>query len=85
MKILPVNKAGDNRTGRISSTISKEQIIEILGFAPNVEDDPDKVENSWGFTVDGVRCGIWDYKSCQWSTFGPHEIFQKLFGSFYTA
>ena len=79
MKIVAVNCPGDYRTGKLSDELSPIAITEILGFEPNVDDDPDKVENSWGFTVDGVRCAIWDYKGCQWSTFGPAEIFETLF------
>lgn len=72
-------------TGQIHTT--RSHIIQILGFEPNVEDDADKVENSWGFQVDGVRCAIWDYKGSHhddiWSTFGPKEIFLKLFPNNY--
>jgi hypothetical protein len=86
MKITPVNETGDYRTGTLQNT-SVMEIQTILGFEANVEDDPDKVEHSWGFEVDGVRCGIWDYKGSQnwgsFSTFGPEEIFKKLFGNNY--
>ena len=79
MKILPLNEVGPHRTGSINPNYTVEDINRILGFAPNVQDDPDKVENSWGFTVNGVQCGIWDYKGARWSTFGPKEVFNKLF------
>jgi len=83
MKIQAVNKVGDSRTGSLSG-LSVEDIEKVLGFPANCEDDPDKVKYSWGFTVDGVRCGIWDYKGGyqfnSFSTFGPTEIFIKLFG-----
>jgi hypothetical protein len=79
VKILPVAIAGDGRTGRLSDELTPEVIAETLGFGANVSDDHDKVLYSWGFTVDGVRCGIWDYKECRWSTFGPKSIFEKLF------
>jgi len=82
MKIVPINKPGDYRTGAIVGYTVAE-ISAILGFKPNVLDDPDKVKYSWGFAVDGVFCGIWDYKgsykSRYYSTFGPDEVFQKLF------
>lgn len=79
-KIAPVDRAGDSRTGSLSSELSVEDINTILGFPPNVQDDPDKVKYSWGFTIDGVRCGIWDYRGGRWSTFGPREAFVKVFG-----
>lgn len=85
-RIAPVDKAGDHATGRLQDT-SVEEITTILGFGPNVKDDPYKVTASWGFTVDGVRCGIWDYKGSaeygQFSTFGPGKIFEELFGDKY--
>lgn len=80
MEIKPINTAGSYKTGILSSDISVEKIAEILGFPPNIYDDPDKVEHSWGFTVDGVICGIWDYKGYRWSTYGPKSVFDKLFG-----
>jgi hypothetical protein len=37
--------------------------------------------------VDGRHCGIWDYKGSQrideFSTFGPADVFEKLFGARY--
>jgi hypothetical protein len=82
MKIVPINKPGAHRTGEISG-YAKVDIDKILGFKPNVLDDPDKVKYSWGFTVDGVECGIWDYKGSYkarvYSTYGPDEVFAKLF------
>lgn len=86
MKIEPVLKVGDSCTSNIQTTY--DRIVSVLGFEPNVThlDDPSKVKASWGFTVDGVRCGIWCYKyygsreNCtHWSFYGPSEIAQKLF------
>ena len=86
MKIEPVNQAGDSRTGGLED-LSYADICRILGFMPNVQDDPDKVRYSWGFTVDGVRCGVWDYKGShrhnQWSTFGSSETLREVFGTHY--
>lgn len=85
MKIEPVQKVGDSCNFNID--VPYHKIVEVLGFEPNVThlDDPDKVKASWGFTADGVRCGIWCYKyygkveNCDyWSFFGPKEIFEKL-------
>jgi hypothetical protein len=84
LTIRQSNKPGSHRTGSLKN-INKTQIAEILGFEPNVSDDPYKVENSWGFTVDGVFGAIWDYKGSHrygvFSTYGPKEIFVKLFGA----
>ena len=70
-------KAGDYKTGALERITVKE-ISEILDMAPNVEDDPDKVVNSWSFNAFSdrespdfddkpgwYRCAIWDYKSSQ--------------------
>lgn len=86
MKIEPVLHVGDGYDSTINATYSR--IVEVLGFEPNVThlDDSSKVKASWGFTVDGVRCGIWCYKqpsakNCtSWSFFGPKELATKLFG-----
>ncbi len=79
--VIPVDYVGSHRTGSLSSKLPVKKIVSVLGFAANVEDDPDKVKHSWGFTVDGEECAIWDYKGSRWSTFGPKEAFVKLFGS----
>lgn len=88
MKITSINKPGRCRTGTLNN-INIEKINVILGFEPNVEDDPDKVNHSWGFKAKGKNCGIWDYKGSekyhQFSTYGPDEIFTELFGDHYCA
>jgi hypothetical protein len=83
MKIRPNdNFVSSHRTGSISGYESW-QIQKILGFAPNVEDDPDKVVHSWRFTVDGYDAAIWDYKGShhikRWSIYDPHNILGNLF------
>jgi hypothetical protein len=82
--IIPVAKAGDYRTGGLRN-LRPGGIVRVLGFAPNVEDDTEKVSHSWGFTVDGERCGIWSYKGSEraerWSTYGPRNHFEALFGA----
>lgn len=79
MNILPHDEAGAHLTGHIDSGYTVREITEILGFAPNIADDPYKVTNSWGFTADGQPCGIWDYKGSRWSVYGPQEVFDRLF------
>jgi hypothetical protein len=82
MKILPVNRAGDCRTGTLKASFAK--VERVIGFPANVKDDTDKVTHSWGFEVDGQRCGIWDYRGARvLSTWGPHEVFADLFGKSY--
>lgn len=82
MNILPVPIPGPRRTGEIQGYTVAE-INRILGFRPNVDDDPDKVRYSWGFLADGVQCGIWSYRNShlfkQFSTSGPAEVFATLF------
>lgn len=82
MNIMPVSIPGSHRTGTIRG-YSAEEISLILGFEPNVQDDPDKVSHSWGFLADGRQCGIWSYKGSElhksFSTSGPAEVFEHLF------
>jgi hypothetical protein len=81
--ILPIDVAGGSRTATIKG-LTVAQVTKLIGFKPNVEDDPDKVENSWGFTVDGESCGVWDYKGShrfkQFSADGPIKALKKVFG-----
>ena len=83
MNIMPVNIAGSHKTATIDG-LSVKKITEILGFGPNVLDDPDKVKYSWGFLVDGVQCGVWDYKGSHkvnvFSAYGDRIILKKVFG-----
>ena len=57
MEIVANNKTGSYRTG-VLNAITVDQIVEALGFKANCIDDPDKVVNSWGFTVDGQHFGV---------------------------
>lgn len=86
--IKPSNGGGSHRTGTLC-VVSESIITKILGFKPNVDDDPDKVTASWSFTVDGVPCAVWDYKGSfeygQASTYGPHEALRRVFGANYNA
>lgn len=77
--IIAVNEVGDFKTGSLPSTLSAKNIEKILGFAANVADDEDKVKHSWGFTVDGKRCGIWDYRGSRWSVYDPDKVLPALF------
>jgi len=83
MTITPLNCIASCRTGTLRNTTVAE-ITAALGFVPNILDDPFKVENSWGARVDGEIIAIWDYKGShtfgQFSTYGPDDILEKLFG-----
>ena len=87
MKIVKFDEPGGSRTGTLSN-VTVAQIVKVLGFKANVDDDPDKVKHSWGFKVAGIPCGIWDYKGSEkynsFSTDGPPEVFIKLFGKNYS-
>jgi hypothetical protein len=82
MKIIPVDRVGPSRTGGLNGYSAKE-IEKILGFSANCDDDPDKVKYSWGFTVDGKYCAIWDYKGShkynEFSTYGNRDVLNNLF------
>lgn len=84
LKVKMTGTAGNHRTGGLTPDFSVEDITAVLG-EPNVEDDPDKVTASWGFsaydeiTKKYVPCGIWDYKGDRWSVYGPMWVFQTLF------
>lgn len=78
-KIVPVPECGDNKTGSLSHRLTPQDIADVLGFASNCEDDIAKVKYSWGFTINGVRCGIWDYKGSRWSVFDPNGVLEGLF------
>lgn len=81
--IRPNPRAGKSKTGSLSSRLSYEDIVRILGFKPNVNDDVDKVKHSWGFSVGKERFGIWDYKRTRWSTWGNPVILKSIFGDYY--
>ena len=89
-EIRPVSKTGDSCSFRVKTSF--REIINVLGFEPNVTemDDTDKVSASWGFEVydddidQWIRCGVWNYRSSiytnSWSFFGPRWVAEKLFG-----
>ena len=89
LNIIPVDVPGVSKTGNLYN-LTKAEITEKLGFAPNVDGDPFKVTASWGFMLNpepgkGVpNCGIWDYKDSgkykEWSTYGPRQVFVAIFG-----
>lgn len=79
--IVPVNQCGDHRTGDLPPSLTPEAIAAVLGFAANIDDDESKVRFSWGFEVNGKRCGIWDYKGSRWSTFDPDNVLPELFAN----
>jgi len=79
---------GSHKTGELVG-LTLEQVIDVLGFTPNIQDDPHKVVNSWSFLADGNKCAVWDYKGSHewgtWSVYGKREVFEALFGKSYVA
>ena len=84
IRITPIDDLDNTyRTCKLVN-ITRSQIIDVLGFKPNVDDDPDKVVNSWAFAVDGREvCAIWDYKGShlynRWSCYDPAGALPALF------
>ncbi len=80
--ITPTDLDGTYRTG-VLKNLNKEQLVKAIGFEPNVQDDPDKVVNSWAFMIDDKPCAVWDYKGSHmigiWSIYDPHKVIDKLF------
>lgn len=87
MKIKPFNDIASHKTGGLVG-LTKEDVEARIGFPPNVDDDPYKVRWSWGFTVDGEVCAVWDYKGSadykEWSAYGSDAALTKVFGNHYT-
>lgn len=88
MKINPVNNVRKSRTGTLQN-MDATKIKAVVGFNSNVDDDPDRVVNSWGFEIDGENYGIWDYREShkhgEYSTFGDADVLTKLFGENYSS
>lgn len=78
--IVPTNEPGSHQQATLSG-VTYDEIVKVLGFEPNIKDDPYKVRYSWGFTLDGEEAGIWDYKGSsdynKWSVYNPKVL--KLF------
>jgi len=78
-----VGTESTHRTGQLRG-VTVDYISKKLGFKPNVNDDEDKVVNSWGFLLDGKYCSIWDYKGSHhdgaFSTYGDVSV---IFGDKY--
>lgn len=84
MKIVPIDKVGSCRQGSVSA--SYNEVCNILGFSEDVDDDPDKVEASWGFKdADTDReVFLWSYKVperlCRhWSAAGDFSLLRESF------
>lgn len=82
MNITKVSHVSSHRQHTLTN-ITAEEINNVLGFSSNVDDDPDKVKDSWGFDVDGKECAIWDYNGShrdgEYSAFGDFDTLVKLF------
>jgi len=84
-EITPNDQILSSKTGSLPSDMTVDQISERLGFEPNFQDDPDKVEYSWGASVYDTVTGewydiaIWDYHGARWSTYGDQDIIEQVF------
>lgn len=82
--LIPIDVPGSCRTGSLRA--SYQEILDIVGFEENVEDDPYKVDASWGFKdLEGRKAFIWCYKTkkekcLNWSTYGSKSLLRDLFG-----
>ena len=95
MKFAPSTVLGSSRQGVIRD-ITEQEIEQIFGFAPNVDDDPYKVVHSWAVDVSEVpwdghpdiwTIHVWDYKGShefgQFSVCGDPVILEMIFGDRY--
>lgn len=79
------SNSGQHKTGSLPSAMTPSEISECLGFEPNIDDDPYKVEHSWCAKVvdqetgDTYNVGVWDYKGVRWSTYGDPYILERIF------
>lgn len=82
--LTPIDEIGACRTGTVAA--SYKDLIDTIGFEENVEDDPDKVEASWGFQDQhGRKAFLWCYKQgknfcTSWSSYGDDKLLKELFG-----
>lgn len=94
IKTKPYQPERSYLTARLKG-VDEQTISGILGFKPNVQDDPDKVAVSWGFKVliedldAGTKtehiCAVWDYKGSfafgGASAYGSPDILRLVFGN----
>lgn len=78
---------GSARQGVIRD-ITEQEIEQIFGFGPNVDEGPNEVVHSWAVDVDELyTIHVWDYKGShefgQFSVCGHPWIFATIFGDRY--
>lgn len=72
--IVPDSTFSTWLTNRLPSSISIDEIINRIGFKPNLNnDDEEKVTNSWAGRINGLTFGIWDYRGVRWSVYCENE------------
>lgn len=80
--------AQGGRSGSVNG-LSSAEITKLLGVRPMNPNADGKVTKEWTFTLDGVECSMWDYKSSgswkEFSTNGPDGLFRLVFGAAYVA
>jgi len=87
MHIVPDRDVLSHKTGELTG-LTVAQVNKILGFKPNISDDPSKVKHSWGFRAghnnnELVECAVWDYYGFQFSCYGDPEVMREIFGTHY--
>lgn len=84
MDIVPAEVKGSHRTGCIFN-VSVLDVTIAVGFSSQGPSGDQKYYHYWEFLADGIPCAIWGYKGSdlknRFSTFGPKEVFVKLFGA----
>lgn len=83
LHIMPTTQwFSSHRTGGLEG-LSAADIVRALNFEPNVDDDADKVVNSWRCYVDGAPFAVWDYKGShhakRWSIYDPQHKAMDIF------
>jgi hypothetical protein len=87
VEVSPCFVGSSHKMGHLVG-LTKNEIVEKLG-EPNMQDDPDKVRFSWGFTVNGEKCAVWDWNGSsdagEWSFFGDFSALELVFGPHVTS
>lgn len=71
---------GTHKMWSLDPKLSAPNITKLLGghVKPTKGSADGKCTFTWDFYADGQPCGIWDYKGCRWSGYGPEEVFKNL-------
>jgi hypothetical protein len=79
--IVPSDRPG-SRMKAIIINLTPAQVRDLIGFDSNIDEDELAYGASWGFTVDGVPCGVWYRKFASMPhAAGTKEALEKVFGA----